>query len=130
MTDKLLETEFILWDMIKAEPSLEDALKAIKATHPEHARTISRHVFADSMKPTMGNKFAYKRFLAKPRKGVFVHADLNDFGQINKLHGDQKGDQAIKAYGNIASSLARKYGGKSHRPGGDEIKHFFEKPEI
>jgi GGDEF domain-containing protein len=125
----VLETEFILWDMMKAEPSLQEALKAIRTTHPEHAKTIARHVYADSMIPSMGNKKAYREFLQKPRKGVFVHADLNDFGQINKLHGDQKGDQAIKTFGNIASQTSRKFGGKAHRPGGDEFKFYFDKPE-
>ena len=126
----ILETEFLLWSMMKAElPSLEEALKAIRPAYPEHAKTIARHLYADTMIPTMGNKKAYKEFLAKPRKGVFVHADLNDFGQINKLHGDAKGDEAIKTFGGIASRLSRKYGGKSHRPGGDEFKFHFEKPE-
>jgi predicted signal transduction protein with EAL and GGDEF domain len=125
----IIETEFKLWGLIKAEPSLQDALKAIRTTHPEHAKTIARHIYADNMIPTMGNKTAYREFLQKPRKGVYVHADLNDFGQINKLHGDQKGDEAIKTFGKLSSGLSRKFGGKSHRPGGDEFKFYFDKPE-
>jgi diguanylate cyclase (GGDEF)-like protein len=77
------------------------------------------------MIPSMGNKVAHKDFLSRPRKGVFVHLDLNDFGSINKQHGHPVGDQAIVASGNAIRSAMNeavgKKNGKLFRIGGDEF---------
>jgi len=58
---------------------------------------------------------------------VHVSLDLNDFGTINKLHGFEVGDAAIKSAGkaireaaDVSSSRA-----KAHRVGGDEFMLHF-----
>lgn len=121
----------VFQDLAKMDPSLSEALRAFRATGmTEHANTIARHLFSDSMVPKMGNKLAYQEHLSRHgNEGTHVHVDLADFGQINKLHGEQTGDQAIKDFGNTASDVSRMFGGKAFRNGGDEFKFWFDKPE-
>lgn len=118
-------------ELLKIDPELAQALQAFRQSGMrQHADTIARHLFSDKMVPKMGNKAAYEDFLTRNKaKGIHVHADLNDFGQINKLHGEQEGDKAIKAFGNTAAEVSRMFGGKSFRNGGDEFKFHFQKPE-
>ena len=119
-------------DLAKAdEPSLQDALRVLRSTHPRHADTIARTIYGDSVIPSMGNKKAYNDFMSRPRKGVFLHADLSDFGALNKLgsKGYSTGDEAIKKFGDIATKLSREHRGKAHHLSGDEFRFHFEKPE-
>lgn len=121
-----------LEDLLKLDPSLSEALSAMRATPglAPHANVVARHLFADTMVPKMGNKLAYTEHLARHgNDGTHVHVDMNDFGQINKLHGEAMGDHAIKSFGSKASELSRTFGGKAFRNGGDEFKFWFAKPE-
>jgi diguanylate cyclase (GGDEF)-like protein len=132
--DKNLNSGMVDADMAKAELDLYQALghmrNAVKAgaLHPDALRTISSHVFKDTMVPSMGNKKAYEDFMSRPKKGVHVHIDLNDFGSINKQHGFDAGDEAIKSAGNAIRSAMDESVGKSHgklfRRGGDEFSAF------
>lgn len=121
----------LLEELEKHDASLSEALKAFRAAGlHDQANVVARHLFSDSMVPRMGNKMAYNDHLARHgNDGIHVHVDMNDFGQINKLHGEKKGDEAIKQFGNIASDVSRKFGGKSFRNGGDEFKMHFDRPE-
>lgn len=91
-------------------------------------KTLTRHLFSDTMVPSMGNKKAYEDFQSRPREGVHLHIDLNDFGTINKMHGHDVGDAAIKSAGqairqSIDESVGKK-NGKAYRVGGDEFRLF------
>lgn len=118
-------------DLVKMDPKMADALAAIRqAGLAQHADTVARGLYTDTMIPKMGNKMAYNDFLTRNRdRGVHVHVDMNDFGQINKFHGEAVGDTAIKRFGGVAQEVARQMGGKSFRNGGDEFKFWFHKPE-
>jgi diguanylate cyclase (GGDEF)-like protein len=130
---KIKKQQSIQLNLIKSE-DLFNALNSIRsavksgALHPDVLKTLSGHIFKDTMLPSMGNKKAYEDFIQRPRKGVHVHLDLNDFGSINKMHGHDVGDSAIKAAGNairsaMDESVGRAYG-KLFRKGGDEFVAF------
>jgi GGDEF domain-containing protein len=76
----------------------------------------------------MGNKKAYADFLGRPKQGVHIRMDGNDFGAINKLHGFETGNQAITAMGGaIREAMDEAVGakhGKVFRIGGDEFHAF------
>lgn len=118
-------------DLIKMDPKLASALQNIRrAGLLGDADTIARGLYTDTMVPKMGNKMAYQDFLNRNNnKGIHVHVDMNDFGQINKRHGEKMGDEAIKKFGSIASEVSRMIGGKSFRNGGDEFKFWFHTPD-
>jgi GGDEF domain-containing protein len=114
----------------KIEPGLATALGALHsqvkagAIDPEHFKRITQEIFTDPM-TGMGNKKAYADFLTRPRQGVHIRIDGNDFGDINKAHGFEAGDGAIKAMGTsireaLHQSVGKKYA-KSFRIGGDEF---------
>lgn len=116
----------------KMDPALARALANVRAgtATKQDADLLARGMYTDTLIPKMGNKMAYNDFLSRnENQGIHVNADLNDFGQINKLHGDAMGDEAIKKFGNIASEVSRMFGGKAFRSGGDEFKFWFHKPE-
>lgn len=123
--------ESMFTDLFKIEPALRSALagmdSAIKAgiLEPEHAKTLRRQIFADTMVPGMGNKKAYFDFLTRPRKGVHIHLDSNDHGSLNKRFGYDVGDEAIKAYGkHIQEAIKATVGkgkAKSYHISGDEF---------
>lgn len=129
--DKIQSNVDALSELSKADGSLGDALRAFRqAGLHEQASLVARHLFQDSLIPKMGNGKAYKDFLSRHQNdGVHTHVDLNDFGQINKLHGEAKGDEAIQVFGNHASEVSRQFGGKAFRNHGDEFKFWFPKPE-
>jgi GGDEF domain-containing protein len=116
----------------KMDPALAQALANIRAGKgtASDANVVARGMYTDTMVPKMGNKLAYNDHLARhANDGYHVHVDMNDFGQINKFHGEKVGDQAIKSFGNAASEVSRLFGGKAYRNGGDEFKFWFHKPE-
>lgn len=129
---KIEKSEKELENLMKIDPSLSQALagmrQAVKAgvLHPDHMRAISRSLFTDTMVPTIGNRKSHDDFLSRPRQGVHVHLDANDFGLINKKWGMPEGDNAIKLMGNaIRNSLDESVGranAKAWRVGGDEFK--------
>ncbi len=128
---ELEKKEELFRSLAKADPHLAEALSHIRmavkegSMHPDVLKTITGHIFKDTMIPSMGNKKAYQDFLSRPKQGVHVHLDANDFGSINKVHGFEIGDQAIKAYGTaIRNALDESVGranAKAFRVGGDEI---------
>lgn len=126
--------ESLFEDLVKIEPHLADSLShirgAVKAGHlPESVlRGMTKEIFTDSMVPRMGNAKAYKDFLSRPKKGIHIRLDGNDFGQINKVHSFDHGNQAIIAMGNamreaMDEAVGSKHG-KLHRIGGDEFSAF------
>lgn len=118
-------------DLLKVEPHLAHALGQVRAAvasgavHPDALRVLNRTIFSDTMVPQMGNQMAYKDFLSRPRAGVHLHLDANDFGSINKIHDHETGNEAIVAMGKalrsaMDESVGRK-NGKLFRTGGDEF---------
>jgi GGDEF domain-containing protein len=118
-------------DLAKIEPHLAVALGQIRDAvkqghvHPDALRTVNQTLFTDTMIPSIGNKAAYNDFLTRPREGVHVHLDGNDFGSINKMHDHETGNRAIIAMGRalrsaMDESVGRK-NGKLFRTGGDEF---------
>lgn len=115
----------------KIEPHLATALGALRESvkkghvHPDVLQALSREIFVDPMVEGVGNKKAYADFLERPRAGVHIRMDGNDFGQINKLHSHEHGDQAIKAMGGamreVMDRVVGRGNGKLFRIGGDEF---------
>lgn len=116
------------------DPQLTAALAQIRAAveaghvHPDAMRTVNRTLFSDTMVPNVGNKMAYQDFLSRPRQGVYVHIDGNDFGSVNKIHDFETGNQGIIGMGGglrqaMDESVGRKHG-KLFRVGGDEFVAF------
>lgn len=128
------EPEEVFMSLYKIEPSLQQALAALheaaKNGHIDqrHVKALQREMFTDSMVPGVGNKKSYADFLSRPKNGVYIHMDGNDFGQINKKHGFETGNKAIGAFGNaMRSAMDETVGraqGKLHRAGGDEFMAF------
>lgn len=119
-------------DLEKMDPALARALANIRAGRatPADANAVARGIYTDTMVPRMGNKLAYQDHVARNgNQGYHVHVDMNDFGQINKQHGEKMGDAAIKQFGGLSNEVSRLFGGKSFRNGGDEFKFWFHKPE-
>jgi diguanylate cyclase (GGDEF)-like protein len=128
----LAKSEFEPDVLAKIEPGLSEALaqmrQAVRAghVHPDALQTLTRHLFQDSMMPVpCGNKAAYKDFLSRPKPGVHVHLDLNQFKSVNESFGHETGNQAIMSAGKaIRSALDESVGRKNaklFRTGGDEF---------
>ncbi len=95
----------------------------------QHMRTLA---YGDTV-TGLGNKLAYKHFLANKKPGgVHVMLDANDFKPINEELGHDQGDKAIAAMGGaIKQALDDTHqsmpvendssAGKAHRFGGDEF---------
>lgn len=115
--------------LVKVEPELAQHLAALRSTAPDSAKYLARRLFADSMVKGVGNRLAWEDFQSRPRKGVHVMVDANDFGNINKRWGQTTGDDAIKAFGGALSRASRAQRGKLFRVGGDEFRAHFETPE-
>lgn len=122
--------EGILEILLKTDTTdLTDAFsklrELVKAGHldPAHERILANYVYKDPMVDTIGNKFAYGDFMARPRPGVHVMMDGNDFKSINDRFGHQMGDDAIKAMGKAAREAMDETSkdGKLFRIGGDEF---------
>jgi diguanylate cyclase (GGDEF)-like protein len=116
-------------DLVKLDPELSSHLKALRTAAPKSAEFLARKLFVDHMVDGVGNKAAYEDFLSRPRQGVHVMMDANDFGLINKRWGQSVGDDAIKAMGGALQRASRANRGKLFRVGGDEFRAFFETPE-
>lgn len=132
--DDLQKTEEFFMTLAKVEPKLEGALKglrdAVKAghVHPDVLKHLTNEIFTDSMVRGLGNKKAYLDFLSRPKAGVHIRMDGNDFGGINKVHGFETGNKAISAMGQaIREAMDEAVGrahGKAFRIGGDEFHAF------
>lgn len=118
-------------ELAKIEPHLEDALgklrEAVKAGHVDEGvlKHLTREIFVDPMVEGVGNKKAYSDFLSRPKQGVHIRMDGNDFGSINKIHSFEHGNQAIIAMGRAMREAmdesVGKANGKLFRIGGDEF---------
>ncbi len=116
----------------KMDKEIADLLQRIRTgqTRPEDADLLHEKFHQDTMVPTMRNKAAYQDHLENyGNSGIHVHADMNDFGQVNKLHGEPEGDKAITQFGQLAQPIAQKFGGRSFHNGGDEFKFWFLHPD-
>jgi diguanylate cyclase (GGDEF)-like protein len=81
----------------------ENAGHVPKGTHD----SLRRQIYTDPMTGgVMGNKFAYGEWLKKPRGGVHLALDANNFKQINDLYGHEAGDQSIQALGGAIRGAA------------------------
>lgn len=128
--DKYSDLFKVFENLSKEEPSLGEALKSIKATNPKAHKVLARHLYTDTMVPRIGNSFAYKDFLTRHgNSGIHLSLDANSFGSINKEHGFEKGNEAIKKLFNTISDISRKYGMKAFRVGGDEGRLHAPTPE-
>lgn len=134
LSTRILKFEESLEDLMRSETSVGPALKemrrAVASGHlsPESVKAITHQMFVDSMVPGVGNKHAYRDFLLRTKKGHHIRIDANDFGGINKVHGFETGDGAIRALGgalrtSMDSTVGSKHG-KLFRIGGDEFHAF------
>ncbi len=118
-------------DLVKADKYLHEALSAVKAAQaaghiePGILEALHKAIFYDPMVPGVKNKKSFDDEKFEPYQGVHVSLDGNDFGGINKLHGHETGDAAIKAMGGAVRSAADDVMGSGHedvwRKGGDEF---------
>lgn len=115
--------------LAKMDPQLAQHFKTLRAAAPEAASAVANKMMTDHMVPGIGNKLAYEDFLSRPRGGVHVLLDGNDFGTINKRFGQAEGDKAIVSMGNAISAARKQFRGKMFRVGGDEFRLHFDKPE-
>lgn len=99
-----------LQDLAKADMSLLEALKAARAHAPEAAKTLARHLYTDSLVPRVGNRMAYNEFLGRHKdSGIHLSLDANSFGAINKEHGFETGNEAIKHLFNTTADVSRQF---------------------
>ena len=114
-------------------PDLEALLGRIRhgqRLKPEDADLLEHHLTMDTLVPGLRNRAAYQRHNRDyENAGVHVHLDANDFGQINKLHGEQAGDTALQAIGRAIHGAALPLAGRVFRRGGDEFSAWFLRPE-
>lgn len=114
-------------------PDLEALLKRIRhgeRLNPEDADLLEHHLTMDTLMPGIRNRAAYQRHVRDfENAGIHVHIDANDFGQINKLHGEQVGDAALQAIGRAVYGAALPLAGRVFRRGGDELTTWFLRPE-
>lgn len=103
--------------------------KQFSALSPEQRDFFAKQVYHDSLVPGVGNKRAYLDFRARPRGGVHVVLDANDFKSINDTFSYQHGDDAISALGGVFREASRANHGKLFRVGGDEFRAHFDTPE-
>jgi diguanylate cyclase (GGDEF)-like protein len=128
--DKYIKIFDSLETLIKADTSLEDALRAVRRTYPKEGSVLARHLYVDSMTGKVGNKKAYSDFLSRHgNSGIHLSLDANGFGSINKEYGHSKGDEAIKQLFSTISDVSRKYSLKAFRTGGDEGRLHAPTPE-
>jgi len=132
--DDLQKSEEFYMTLAKVEPHLDAALQGLRAAvkaghvHPDVLKHLTGEIFTDSMVKGMGNKKAYMDFLSRPKQGVHIRMDGNDFGGINKVHGFETGNKAITALGGaVREAMDEAVGranGKAFRIGGDEFHAF------
>ncbi len=132
------KVEGVLTDLVKAEDaSKEDEdlfgvlqhLKDLAARghiDPQQIDVLHRALYGDQLLGhTIGNKRAYADFLSRPKEGVHVMMDANDFKSINDELGHGVGDKALRAMGDVIrgaldETVGREHG-KAFRFGGDEF---------
>jgi GGDEF domain-containing protein len=131
--------ETMFRSLSKIEPHLSGALDQVRAAvkaghlHPDVLKHLTQEIFVDPMVKGVGNKKAYADFLTRPKPGVHIRMDGNDFGSINKIHSFEHGNQAITAMGqamreSMDEAVGRQHG-KLFRIGGDEFHAHVPSPE-
>ena len=101
----------------------------------EHYDSLRKELYQDEMIPSLGNKRAYRDFVASPEARGGVHAMLDGDGMkaINEVHGHEEGDKAIQSLGHaLRSAIDQTVGqanAKAHRFGGDEFHFWTNTPE-
>lgn len=111
---------------------LESLLERIRSGQlsPSEHDSLERHLTQDSMVAGARNRAALGIHLRHyGNAGVYVHVDLNDFGRLNKEYGEDTGDQAIRAAGDIMARAAKPRAGRFFRKGGDEFLAWFLREE-
>lgn len=115
------------------DPALSAVLQRIRGKQelrPEDADLLEHHLTSDSLVPGVRNRAAWNQHIRNHgNAGVYVHADLNDFGQVNKTQGEDAGDEAIQHFGSVMAEQARPLAGRIFRKGGDEFVAWFLRPE-
>lgn len=129
--DKIKKMEEVFEDLQKEEKDLYGVMDKLRGLasqghiDPREMETLHRELYGDQMVPEIGNKRAYKDFLTRPKEGVHIMMDANDFKSINDEHGHQAGDEAIKHLGrSMREAMDETVGqdqGKLFRFGGDEF---------
>lgn len=132
--EPMQKAEDYFMSLSKVEPHLDSALAGLRdavkkgLVDPKVLKTLTQEIFTDSMVKRMGNKKAYQDFLSRPKQGIHIRMDGNDFGGINKVHGFETGNGAITSMGNaIREAMDESVGskqGKVYRIGGDEFHAF------
>lgn len=114
-------------------PDLDELLSRIRhgeRLKSEDADVLEHHLTMDTLVSGVRNRAAYQRHVSDyQNSGIHVHVDANDFGQINKLHGEQAGDAALQAIGKAIHGAAAPLAGRVFRRGGDEFTAWFLRPE-
>src|SRR6266581_959072 len=115
------------------DPALAAVIQRIRGKQelrPEDADLLEHHLTRDSLVPGVRNRAAWNEHIRHHgNAGVYVHADLNDFGQVNKQQGEDAGDEQIKHFGSLMSSAGRPLGARIFRKGGDEFVAWLLRPE-
>lgn len=121
--------------------SLNDTFSQLRALvdaghlHKDHYEALRKELYHDEMIPSLGNKRAYRDFMASPDAQTGVHAMLDGDGMkaINDAHGHPEGDKAIQSLGqSLRSAIDQTVGhdnAKAHRFGGDEFHFWTKTPE-
>jgi diguanylate cyclase (GGDEF)-like protein len=121
--------------------SLNDTFSQLRALvdaghlHKDHYEALRKELYQDEMLPEVGNKRAYRDFLATPeaKGGVHVMLDGDGIKAINDVHGHEEGDRSIQALGRaLRSAIDNTIGSehaKAHRFGGDEFHFWTKTPE-
>jgi GGDEF domain-containing protein len=119
--------------MDNMDPELAAVLHRIRGQQqlrPEDADLLEHHLTSDSLVPGVRNRAAWNQHVRHhSNAGVYVHADLNDFGLVNKQHGEDAGDEAIKNFGSVLSTAGRPFAARIFRKGGDEFVAWLLRPE-
>lgn len=85
---------------------------------------MARHLDEDSLVPGVGNLRAYNRFVNSGQPGLHMHFNVHHVRHLNKTHGQDFGDKAIRAVGSAIKNTARELIGKNakvFRIGGDRF---------
>jgi diguanylate cyclase (GGDEF)-like protein len=122
----------ILEDLEKVMPEFEH-LRAAHANNPEmlsRINKIEKEMYTDTRTgiPNLAAHEDHEASIAN-KPGVRIHADLNDFKQINDKISHEAGDRALITFAQTTHAIAQKHGGKAFRTGGDEFTYHFEHPE-
>ena len=120
-------------DMDNLDPALAAVLQRMrsgKAPRPEDAQLLEHHLTTDAMVPGVRNRAAWQEHAKHhSNDGVYLHADINDFGAVNKTFGEDTGDDVITHFGSVLRDAGQKHAARTFRRGGDEFVQWYLDPE-